>query len=104
MRRALIAARGGLTAQLRRKRARLGKKITQWRKSEGKTAATAGSLVVVLRHTQDDLAAARCRIRELEGRLAALEGSSSGEGDESSDAGPDTVPAPAAACAFYVTV
>lgn len=80
-------ARAGLTDNLRRKRVKLGAKIIQWRKSEGKTVATAGTAAAVIARLQSELLAAHRRIEELEENLAAHleEGGSSGRDEESSD-------------------
>ena len=87
-------ARAGLTDNLRRKRVKLGAKITQWRKSEGKTVATAGTAAAVIARLQSELLAAHRRIEELEENLAAHleEGGSSGRDGQSSDSESDPAP------------
>ena len=73
---------------------KLGAKITQWRKSEGKTVATAGTAAGVIARLRSELLAARWRIEELEEKLAARleEGGWSGLDGEFSDS--ESEPAP----------
>ena len=57
----MVAARGGLTARLRKKRARLGARITKWRKCAAELARNTAELA----RTKAIIAEYESRIEEL---------------------------------------
>ena len=59
--------------QMLRRRTKLGKKITQWRKLQGQTVATASSASAMIASLSQQLEAANERIEELEGMNSFLE-------------------------------
>ncbi|KAF6239591.1 hypothetical protein HO173_002136 [Letharia columbiana] len=65
--------RAGWSRKLSRRRAKLGKEITQWRKSQGHTVATASAAPAMIADLQGQLVAAHERIEELEGMNELLE-------------------------------
>lgn len=65
--------RRGWSARLRRKRAKLGKEITQWRKSQGQTVATASAAPSIIADLQRQVTALSERVEELEDTNQLLE-------------------------------